>query len=89
MLCLVKRRGLGDALRTLFRREGIDQQMGRADKALFHGGSGLNGHQLVHQVLIEAATELGQGFGQDKMGLGAIGLALTPTASLHDCHVGA
>jgi hypothetical protein len=33
--------------------------MGWADKSLLHGGGTLKSHQLVHQLLIDAATELG------------------------------
>ena len=69
---LVEGRGIGHALRTLLRGEGIDQQMRRADQSLRHGGSGLNGDQRVHQVLIDAATKLDQGFRQDKRGGGTM-----------------
>ncbi len=34
-------RGIGHALRALFRREGVDQQMGGADESLLHGSSAL------------------------------------------------
>jgi hypothetical protein len=46
-LSLVQRGGVGDALAALLRREGVDEQMGRADEALFHGGSRLDGDQLI------------------------------------------
>lgn len=56
---LVQRCGIGDALTALLRGEGVDEQMGRADEPLFHGGSRLDRYEVVHQVLINATPELG------------------------------
>jgi hypothetical protein len=56
----------------LLRRKGIDQQMRRADEPFLHRDRRLDRDEVVHQVLVETATELGQRFGQDKMGLRAV-----------------
>ena len=86
---LVQRRGIGDALTPLLRGEGIDAQMGRADKAFVHRGSGLDGPQLLHQGLVDTAAKLRQGFGQDKVLLRTIELHFVEATRLHDCHIGA
>jgi hypothetical protein len=46
----------------------------RADEALGHRGSGLDGQQCVHQCGIIAATTLGQGFEPHKVLLRAVPL---------------
>ena len=86
---LVPRRGLGDALTALLRRERLHQQMGRADEPRLHRRGRLARHQRIHQGLSEAATELGQGCGQDPMGLGVIRVDLAEATSVPHCHLGA
>ena len=86
---LVQRCGIGDALTALLRGEGVDEQMGRADEPLFHGGSRLDRYEVVHQVLINATPELGERFGQDKMGLRVIRLNLAQATGVHHRHIGA
>ncbi|MEE9147041.1 MAG: hypothetical protein V3U27_06560 [Candidatus Tectomicrobia bacterium] len=86
---LVQGGGISDTLRPLLRREGIDQQVGRAHEPRVHGGRSLDGHQFVQQVWSDAATELGEGFRQDKMGLGALDLDLAEATCVHHRHIGA
>ena len=86
---LVQRRGIGDTLTPLLRGEGIDEQMGRTDKALVHRGSGLDGPQLIHQGLVDTAAKLRQGFGQDKVLLRTIKLHCVEATGIHDRYVGA
>ena len=62
-MSLVQRRGVGDTLAALLRGEGVDEEMGRTDQALLHGGSRLDGKQFIHQLGINALAKLGQGFG--------------------------
>jgi len=88
-LGLVQRRGIGDALTPVLRGEGIDEQMGRTDEPLLHGGGRLDHSQVVHQVLIDAAPELDQRFGQDKMGLRVVRLDLAQATGVHHRHIGA
>ena len=88
-MSLVQRGGVGDALAALLHREGVDEQMRWADEALFHGGRCLDGDQLIHQLCIETLAELGQGLGQHKVRLGAIGLHLTESTGIHHRHIGA
>lgn len=88
-LRLVQRGGGGDALAALLRGEGINKQRGRADEALWHGGSRLDGRQLIHQCCIDAVAERGQGLRQDKGSLGAVSLDLTKPTGIHHRHIGA
>jgi hypothetical protein len=88
-LSLVQRGGIGDSLAALFRGKGIDQEVGRAHKALGHSGSGLEGHQLIPQGLVETASKLRQSFGQDEVILGAGELHFFKATGIHDCHVSA
>ena len=71
---LVQCRRIGDTLTALLRRERIHQEMRRADEPRLHSRRSLDGHQLVHQGLIDTLPELRQGFGQHEMGLGMIRL---------------
>ena len=88
-MSFVQGRGIGDALRALLRRKGIDQQMGRADEPVLHGGGGLNGHQLVHQIGIDAAAELRQGFRSDKLGWRGLRGDFPQATGIHHRHIGA
>jgi hypothetical protein len=63
--------------------------MGRADEALWHGGSRWDGYPLLQQRGLDAVAELGQGLGQDKVRLGAISLDLTEPTGIHHRHSGA
>ena len=40
-----------------------------ADASFLHRGRSLDRHQGLHELLVKAAAELGQGFGQDEMRL--------------------
>jgi hypothetical protein len=62
---LVQRRGVGDALTALLCGAGGDEQMGGTDEALLHGGSRLDGDQLVQQLGSDALAERGQRCGED------------------------
>ncbi len=86
---LVECRGIGEPLTALLHRECIHQEMRRADEPGLHGRGGLNGHQLVHQGLIDTLPELRQGFGQHEMGLGMIRLDGGETTGIHHRHIGA
>jgi hypothetical protein len=67
-LRFIQRGGIGDPLTPLFTRKGIDDEMRRTDKALVHGGSGLDGNELIYEGLINTAAKLAEGLGQDKVG---------------------
>ena len=82
-MSLIQRRRIGDALTALLRREGVHQQMGGADEAGIHGRCRLDCHERVHQVLIDAPPELGQGFGEHKMGLRMIRVDFGQTTGVH------
>ena len=86
-MCFIQRGGIGDPLAALFRGKGIDQKVGRAHKALSHRGSGLESHQIIQQGLVETASKLGQGFGQNKLLLGAGELHFFDATGIHYCHV--
>ena len=86
---LVQCRGIGDPLTALLRGKGIDQQMRRADESLRHRSRGLNRHEFIQPLLVEAAAELGQCLGQDEMGLCAVRLDLAQATGIHHRDVGA
>ena len=88
-MCFIQRRGIGDPLTPLFTRKGIDDAMRRADQALLHGGSGLDGNELIHEGLVHAAAKLAEGLGQDKVSLGRIDLVVSEATGIHDSKVGA
>ena len=85
----IQRGGIGDPLAALFTRKGIDDEMGRADQTFLHGGRGLDGDQLIHERLVNAAAKLAEGLGQHKVGLGGIDLVLPEATGVHDGKVGA
>ena len=87
-MSLLPRGGIGDALTALFRREGIHQEMRRADEARLHGRSGLHSQQLVHQRLVKTAATLRQGFGQDKGLLRMLELHCGKATRIHDGDIG-
>jgi hypothetical protein len=64
-------------LTALFTRKGIDDEMRWADKSLFHGGSGLDGDQLIHEGCVHAAAKLAEGLGQHKVSLRGIDLVVS------------
>ena len=82
-LCLIQRGGIGDPLAALLTREGIDDEMRGANKALFHRGSCLDGDQLIHERLVDTATKLAEGLGEHKVDLRARGLVLTQATGVH------
>jgi hypothetical protein len=49
----------------------------------------LNGDELVHERLVNAAAKLAQGGGQHKVGLSGVDTGLTQTRGIHDGKVGA
>jgi hypothetical protein len=85
---LVERRGIRDPWAPLFRRKGIDDQMGRADETLLHGRSSLNGQQIVHQGCVNAAATLGEHFRPGKMLLRAVSLDCFDATGVHDGNIG-
>jgi hypothetical protein len=62
--------------------------MSRTDKALLHGGSGVDGHELIHEGLVHAAATLAEGLGQYKVGLRRIDLVVSEATGRHDSTVG-
>ena len=88
-LCFIQRRGIGDPLTPLFTRKGIDDEMRRADQALLHGGSGLDGNELIHEGLVKAAAKLTESLRKHKVGLRGIDLILAEATGIHDSKVGA
>jgi hypothetical protein len=83
-LRLIQRRRLRDTLTALFCWKGVHQQRGGADETSLHGRCCLHCHARVHQVLIKATPELGQGFGEDKRGVGSICVDCGQTTGVHD-----
>src|SRR5688572_684386 len=57
-LSFIEGGGIGDALRALFTRKRIDDEMRRADEPLLHGGGSLDGDELVHERLVNASAKL-------------------------------
>ena len=55
-----------------------------ADQPFVHGCGRLNGEQLIHEGLVNAAAKLAEGLGQDKVGLRRIELILTEATGIHD-----
>src|SRR5512145_2169873 len=62
--------------------------MSRADKALLHGSSRLDGNGLIYEGLVHAAAKLAEGLGQDKVGLRGLDLVVLEAAGIHDGKVG-
>jgi hypothetical protein len=62
--------------------------MRRTDQALVHGGSGLDGNELLQEGLVNAAAKLAEGLGQDKVGLSRIDLVVSEATGIHDGKVG-
>jgi hypothetical protein len=62
-LSLIQRGGVGDPWAALFTREGIDDEMGGADEPCFHRGCSLDGDEGIHELLVNAATQLTEGLG--------------------------
>ena len=75
--------GIGDALTALLTREGIDDEMSRADQSLFHRCRGLDGQEFIHEGLVNAAAKLTQRLGQHKVGLRRIDLVLSQPTRIH------
>jgi hypothetical protein len=57
-LSFIERGGIGDALRALFARKGVNEQMSRADQSLIHSRCGLDGDEFVHEGFVNAAPKL-------------------------------
>ena len=87
-LGFIQRGGIGDPLTALFAWEGITDEVRWADQALRHGGSSLDGNELIHKGLVKAAAKLTESLGQDKMGLRGMHLVLLETTGIHDGKVG-
>ena len=82
-MCFIQCGGIGDPLAALLTREGIDDEMGGADKALLHRSGCLDGDQLIHERLVDTATKLAEGLGEHKVHLRARGLVLTQATGVH------
>ena len=74
---------------ALFRRKGIDDKMGRTDQPGFHRGRRLEGKALIPERLVDAAAQLTQGLGEDKVGLRGIDPIVSQATGLHDRKIGA
>ena len=59
---------------ALLTREGVDDEMGRANQACLHGGGGLDRDEFIHKRLIDATAKFTEGLREHKMGLGLVGL---------------
>ena len=88
-MSLIQSGGLRDALAPLFTWEGIDDEMGRTDQPVVHGGGRLNGHERIQEGLVPAVTKLAEGLRQHKVGLRGIDLILAEATRIHDGKVGA
>ena len=88
-LGFIQRGGIGDPLAALLTREGIDHQMGRADKTFCHCGRRLDGDELIHKRLVDAATKLTERLGEYKVSLRAMRLVLPQATGVHHGKVGA
>jgi len=62
--------------------------MRRTDEARIHGGSRLDGNELIHEALVNAAAKLAEGLGQDKVGLRRIALGVSEATGIHAGTVG-
>ena len=62
-LRLIQGGGIGDPLAPLFTREGVDDEMGWADKTFVHRRRRLDGDQLIHEGLVNAAAKLAERLG--------------------------
>src|SRR5512145_1079191 len=88
-LSFIQRRGIGNALRALCTRQGINDEMRWADQSLIHSGCSLDGDELVHERLVYTAAKLAQGGGQHKVVLRGVDTVLTQASRIHDSKVGA
>ena len=82
-MCLIQRGGIGDPLAALLTREGIDDEMRGADKALLHRCCCLDGDQRIHECFVDTTTKLAEGLGEHKVHLRARGLVLTQATGVH------
>ena len=88
-MSLVEGGGIRDPLAALLTREGIEDEMGRADKTFFHRGRRLDGDECIHQRLVDAAPKLTERFGEYKVYLGTRSLVLPQATGVHHGKVGA
>ena len=78
-----------DALTPLLTRKGIDDEMRWTDKTFLHGGRSLDGNELIHEGLGNAAAKLTERLRKHKVGLRGIALILAEATGIHDGKVGA
>ena len=78
-----------DALTPLLTRKGIDDEMRRTAKTFLHGGSSLDGNELILEGLVNTAAKLTEGLRKHKVGLRGIDLILAEATGIHDGKVGA
>jgi len=57
--------------------------MGGAHKTFFHRGRRLDGDELIHQRLVDAAPKLTKRLGEDKVSLRARSLVFPQTTGVH------
>jgi hypothetical protein len=81
--------GIGDPLAPLCTRKGVDDEIGGADKTCCHRRRRLEGAQLIHEGLIEAAAKRAARLGSHKVGLRGIDLLVSEATGIHDGKVGA
>ena len=78
-----------DALTPLLTRKGIDDEMRWTDKTFLHGGRSLDGNELIHEGLGNAAAKLTERLRKHKVGLRGIALILAEATGIYDGKVGA
>ena len=85
---LLQRCGIGDALTALLTRQGLDDEMGRADETFIHGGGGLDGHALIQKRFVDTAAKRAPRLGEHKVRLRRIDLIVSEATGIHDGKVG-
>ena len=88
-LRLIQGGGIGDPLAPLCTREGVDDEMGWADKTFVHRRRRLESDQLIHEGFVHAAAKLAERLGSHKVGLRGIDLIVSEATGIHDGKVGA
>jgi hypothetical protein len=88
-LRLVQRGGLRDPLAALFRRQGLNDKRGGADKPGFHRGRRLEGTEVIPERRVDATAKLTAGLGEDKGGWRRIDRGVSQATGIHDRKIGA
>ena len=83
------RRGLGDAVRALCTRQGVEDEGRRAHASLVHGPSGLAGAARLPEGLVNAAAQRAERGGEHDMGWRRMDVGRAEATSVPDRAVGA